>query len=424
MSSVLRLPGAGLTGGRRFLVARWLDVSGWVREITASPRARTAPVTDVVSATAWLLVLAAPASLVAGLAWGWIELVLAGVFLVVLMLVAVVFVLGGYQLEATLDLTRDRVVVGERAHGRVVVRNAASRRSLPGMIELPVGGGRADFDIPSLKAGDELEDLFAVPTTRRAVLPVGPVRAVRADPLQLLRRDQDLTEEQTLYVHPRTTRIQGSAAGLVRDLEGETVRVLTDSDVAFHALRSYVPGDDRRYIHWKTSARTGQLMVRQFEQTRRSHLLVVLSTRADEYASTEEFETAVSVTGSLGVPVLGDRQQLTVSSSQTRLQAPSPRQLLDRLSGIDFERGPRLAAATRSISRDVTDASVAILVFGSLVSAADMRRARAHLPLDVRCIAIKVDHGRDTSVGALGDLDVISLAVLDDLGAVIRRVSA
>ena len=83
----------------------------------------------------------------------------------------------------------------------------------------------------------------------------------------------------------------------MRDLEGRTVPKVSDNDVSFHALRGYVAGDDRRHIHWKSSAKTGTLMVRQFEETRRSHLLTMVSSRLEDYASDEQFELAISVAG-------------------------------------------------------------------------------------------------------------------------------
>ena len=47
--------------------------------------------------------------------------------------------------------------------------------------------------------------------------------------------------------------------------------------VEFAAHREYVPGDDRRFIHWKSTARSGTLQVREFLQTRRSLVAVVLA---------------------------------------------------------------------------------------------------------------------------------------------------
>lgn len=417
--------GRRVVGLRRRAVGAALDLADLFRERTSGLRTRVRPVTEVVSPAAWVLGVVAIAAGIAAVRLDWTELWVGAWFAVAICLIAVVFVLGTHQLAANLDLSRDRVVVGERANGRLLVANRSRRRTLPATIELPVGTGRADFDLPSLAPLGEHEDLFAIPTARRAVLTVGPITSVRSDPLGLLRRAQHLAESQLLYVHPRTVRIDGSAAGMIRDLEGQTIRKLTDSDVSFHALRGYVPGDDRRYIHWKTSARTGTLMVRQFEETRRSHLLVALSTRLDDYASAEEFETAVSVAGSLGVQTLADGQTLSVATSTRQLRTVTPTNLLDQLSGVDFERqSPRLSEVVRRLAREVSGASVAMIVCGSIVEAAEIRRARRHLPIDIRTIVVRSEPDSDTTIRPLGDLHVVSLGQLDDLPGTVRRLSA
>ena len=132
------------------------------------------------------------------------------------------------------------------------------------------------------QADAEREELFQVPTHRRAVIIAGPARSVRGDQLGLLRRSVEWSEPVELFVHPKTVRLHATAAGLVRDLEGQVSNRITNNDLAFHALRPYVPGDDRRYVHWRTSARIGQLMVRQFQETRRSQIVLALTTRQVE----------------------------------------------------------------------------------------------------------------------------------------------
>src|SRR5690606_28461890 len=130
------------------------------------------------------------------------------------------------------------------AVGRLEVRNTSARRLLPAQIELPVGRGAADFHLPSLGPNAVHEDVFAVPTTRRAVVVVGPVRSVRGDPLGLLRRRVTWTDPVDLYVHPELVSLAGAASGVLRDLEGQATRIVSDSDMSFHALRDYVAGDD------------------------------------------------------------------------------------------------------------------------------------------------------------------------------------
>ena len=135
-------------------------------------------------------------------------------------------------------------------------------------------------------------------------------------------------------MHPRTVRLQGAATGVLRDLEGQPTRDLSSNDVSFHALRGYVPGDDRRYVHWRTSARTGVLMVRQFEETRRTHLAVALAADPAEYATTDEFEVAVSVAASLGAQALREERPVSVCVGGRLLTGTTGRRLLDAFAGV------------------------------------------------------------------------------------------
>ena len=90
--------------------------------------------------------------------------------------------------------------------------------------------------------------------------------------------------DEQVFVHPRTVRPSGALPGFVRDLEGEESTRRAASDLSFHTLREYVPGDDRRFIHWKSTARNGTLQVREFRETHRSLVAVVVSgNRGDFY---------------------------------------------------------------------------------------------------------------------------------------------
>ncbi|TPX00809.1 DUF58 domain-containing protein, partial [Schumannella luteola] len=179
--------------------------------------------------------------------------------------------------------------------------NSGGRRMLGTVMEVPVGESIVELALPGLRRSTAHTQDFGIPTDRRGVIAVGPVRTVRGDPLGLVRRELSWTDRLELVVHPRTVSVPSTSTGLIRDLEGAPTRDLTASDVSFHALREYQSGDDRRYIHWKSTAKTGTYMVRQFEQTRRSHLVVSLSLATHDFASEAEFELAVSVAGSLGV---------------------------------------------------------------------------------------------------------------------------
>lgn len=425
-------PRSWVAGPRRTLTAlnrRRRAVVGGLRDgvaqRTARLRAAVRPVTETMTEAGWAVALLTVVLLVAGRALHWREMVVAGAFLGILLLIAVVFVVGRQPLAARLDLARDRVIVGERANGYLTLSNPSGRRSRPLVVEFPVGTGRAAFELPALAPGAVHEELFAIPTAHRAVLDVGPVTAVRADPLGLLRRERHLSHMDTLYVHPKTLRVEGSAAGLVRDLEGRTVPKVSDNDVSFHALRGYVAGDDRRHIHWKSSAKTGTLMVRQFEETRRSHLLTMVSSRLEDYASDDEFEMAISVAGSLGTQALADGQQLSAVASHASLPSAGAQRFLDGLSGLTYDwKAKHLVDVTRHLSLDELAASVIVLCVGSGVSITELRRARQYLPVDTRVIAMRCLVGQEPSVRWLGDLAVATVGRLEELGVAVRRVAA
>lgn len=402
-----------------------------VRRVVAPAAERARPVLDrvrpvlaVVQPAGWVALSVGIVSWWAGRRFGWFELVVVAIACLVALAIAVVFVVGRSEYRIRLELTRHRVVVGSRAVGRVEVLNTAGRAQLPSEIELPVGTSGATFGLPRLAAGETHEELFTVPTARRAVIRVGPVRSVRGDGLGLLRREKEWTQSLELFVHPRTVALHGAVSGFLKDLEGKPTRDLSPSDVSFHALREYAPGDDRRHVHWKTTARTGRLMVRQFEETRRSHLVVVLSTAAADYDDPEEFELAVSVAGSLGVQALREERDVTVLVQGQTFRGQTGGRLLDELTRLELApRGARLAELSREVGEQVPDASAAVLLYGATVPHALVHLAGTRLPIDVRSLAVRAVPGAPVQRRALADLTTLDLGRLEDLPSAMRRVS-
>ncbi|MBB2921415.1 DUF58 domain-containing protein [Cellulomonas cellasea] len=376
-----------------------------------------------VSGAGWAAAVAAVVGLVLGRVLGWVEAAVGGAALAGLVVVALLMTVGRERFAVDLDLADRRVRVGERAVGRLAVRNVARRRSLPARIELPVGAGAADLALPSLGPGVEHDDIFAIPTSRRAVVVVGPVRSVRGDPLGLARRRVRWTEPVELYVHPELVSLAGASAGLLRDLEGQSTRDLSDSDLSFHALRDYVAGDDRRYIHWRTTARRGALMVKQFEDTRRTQTALALSTDPRDYADDDEFELAVSTVASLGVQTLREERDLAVLVGGGRLRVETPPLLLDDCAGVQLTiGGTGMSALGRRVARDAPEASVAVLVTGSVPSAGDLRAGARHVPVGTRTVVMRCTAGEEVQVRTQGSLSLATLGTLDDLPRVLRRV--
>lgn len=386
---------------------------------------RIRPVLEVITPLGRVLLLLVLLGWVLGLALGWQESMVAALMGTLLLVLAIAFILGTSNYAVRLDLNRTRVAVGDRAVGGIEVVNAAGRELGASSMELPVGRAVARFRVPRLAAGETHQDLFTIPTARRTVLLVGPVRTVRQDPFGLLRRAVRWTGEVELFVHPVTTALDGASAGFLRDLEGVPTRDLTSSDVSFHALREYVPGDDLRHVHWKSTARTGTMMVRQFEETRRSHIAIALSTAAADYADPADFELAVSVAASIGRQALAEQRQLDLLTQTGPLRTDAGRRMLDDLTRVEVREGRTgLPALSRSTADAVPNASVAFLITGTGTTAADLRAAAAHVPLGVRAFAIRCGGSLETGRAGIGELSVLSLGKLDELGLLLRKAAA
>ncbi|MGO2360513.1 MAG: DUF58 domain-containing protein [Brachybacterium tyrofermentans] len=407
----------------RSRTVRSSDTSGGPSRRSCRWSRRVGPVLDLVSPIGWAVLAGAVGCWSLGMLLHVTELNVIALALTVMLVVAVLFVLGRATSAVTLDLQTDRVVAGTRAVGRIEVANPSGRSILPTRIELAVGSAATHFPVPRLAPAGTHEELFAVPTTRRALLVIGPVRSIRDDPLSLVRRQVTWVREQDLFVHPRTVRLDGASSGLLRDLEGTPSAELYSSDIAFHALREYTPGDDRRHVHWRTTARTGTLMVRQFEETRRSHVVVALGNLAAHYERAEEFELAVSVAASIAAQTHREEKELTSFTVDARQRTRTHRHLMDDFTLVgQLENRVPFHALGQKAAELAPGASVVMMVIGPLTTASELNTAAHKLPVGVRAVAIRCAEGAEMRRSAIGGLDVVTVGSLDTLPRALRAV--
>ena len=83
---------------------------------------------------------------------------------------------------------------------------------------------------------------------------------------------------------------------------------------SFRGLREYVAGDDLRHVHWRSSARTGELVVRQDEQPRPRATAVVLDLRRTAHAGLS-LERAVSVAASVMLAARRSGQEMVLAAT-------------------------------------------------------------------------------------------------------------
>ena len=390
--------------------------------LTLWQRVRSIGFVAMVTPLGWATLVIGGVSAIIGWSHGWLEFRGLTFLALVLFVVAVLLTLRRPAHDVLLELHQPRVPAGEPGLGRVLVHGRPGGTPAA-TVELPVGKAVARFRVASLGENDEHEELFSIPTRHRGVIPVGPVRTVQADPVGLIRRTRVFSEPMELFVHPRMVPVEVAAIGFLKDVEGITTANLSSSDVSFHALRDYVPGDDRRSVHWRATAHTGRLMVRQFEETMRAHLLLVLSNLRSDYATEDDFETAVSVAASLAVAALREERQVTLYTFEGLVAFPNTMGLLDELCRVKLiDESPALSQVVLRAGHDTPGASVAAFITGD-TDPTGLRAAQLTLPPQIRTFALRVRAGMEMARRQLGDLTVMDVPCLDQLSMVMRSIT-
>ncbi len=282
----------------------------------------------------WVTIAGAVLFYFLGRQLGWIEFMAVACGLGLVLLIAVPFVVGGDPLSLSREVEPERVEVGGVATSVLTIENDGKRPSAPRTVDDTIGSTVRSIDVPALAPGDRAQAVSSLPTGTRGILKVGPAIIGKVDPLGLLRRDLGRSEVAELKVHPRFVALAPLRSGFVKDLEGPTFDNSPAGDIAFHAVREYVPGDDVRHIHWMSTARAGTLMVRHYVDNRRPYLAAVVD--PDPVAMTADlFERALEAAASLTVSAAVDGRPIAVWVGEQEVQtvrAPATEQVaLERM---------------------------------------------------------------------------------------------
>ncbi len=160
---------------------------------------------------------------------------------------------------------------------------------------------------PYVPAGQSRKGVYRGRLTRRGRYRLGPLRLSTRFPFGLFRRTITVGQTDTLMVYPRTGRLtrrwaarhHESFAGTRRreqrhGLEGD-----------LYGTRQWRSGDSRRWIHWRSTARAGKLVVRQFEQPRNREIAVLVDLWQPQRPAPEDLEN-VELAVSFAATVLAD----------------------------------------------------------------------------------------------------------------------
>ncbi|MFJ3978986.1 DUF58 domain-containing protein [Streptomyces sp. NPDC090021] len=216
-----------------------------------------------------------------------------------------------HRVSGSRRLSPGRVPAG--AEARVQLRMDNVSRLPTGLLMLQdrvpyVLGPRPRFVLDRVEPGGRREVSYRVRSDLRGRYPLGPLQLRLTDPFGLVELTRSFSTYDTLTVIPRTeplppVRLTGESNGY-GDGSRRSLALAGDDDVI---PRGYRRGDDLRRVHWRSTARYGELMVRREEQPQRSRATVLLDTRRlafDGAGPDSAFEWAVSAAASSLVHVL------------------------------------------------------------------------------------------------------------------------
>ncbi|MET9169639.1 DUF58 domain-containing protein [Streptomyces misionensis] len=240
------------------------------------------------------------------------DLLRVGLLLAVLPLIcAAVLYRTRYRVSGTRRLSPARVPTGGEA--RVLLRMDNVSRLPTGLLMLQdrvpyVLGPRPRFVLDRVEPGGRREVSYRVRSDLRGRYPLGPLQLRLTDPFGMCELTRSFSAFDTLTVIPRVTpldpaRFGGEARGYGEGRQ-RALALAGEDDVI---PRGYRYGDDLRRVHWRSTARYGELMVRREEQPRRARCTVLLDTRGGAYEGAgpdSAFEWAVAGAASVLVHLL------------------------------------------------------------------------------------------------------------------------
>ena len=234
----------------------------------------------VVTRQGWFVIFGSVLAIVAARLLGSIELFVLGVIGIGLVLVAVILVrMRRLELEVARAVTPPRVHAGAPSQVTLSVVNRGTHRTPVVRVSDPVTGTRgANLLVAPLPPDVPARAAYRLPTERRGIVEIGPMEVQVTDPFGLSIATIAAAGRERLTVYPPVHRLPSlpSTGGADPHAGLEHHRTLSRGGEDFYALRPYVVGDELRRVHWPSSARHDELLVRQDELPWQGRMTVVV----------------------------------------------------------------------------------------------------------------------------------------------------
>ncbi len=351
------------------------------------------------------LLAAGVTAVLCGLLLGEVDLVRAGVLAAAVPCVAALVVQRSrVRIANRREVEPAKASAGDAVTVHLVITNRSLLRTGTLMLEDQLPDrlvGRARFVLDPLGSHEARTVSYRMPGLGRGRYRVGPLRIRLSDPFRMIDLTRSFTATSEFVVAPvvdQLPAIEPPRSDDLGDVSGSHSIGTHGADD--QSTREYRTGDDLRKIHWRSSARTGALMVRQEERPWRGQSTVLLDLRGGAHESrstrrpadasdrladgvdpraTSSLEWAVSAAASIGshVVVRGRELSLLADPGTDRHRFGDTTALTSHLAGVRELPHPDLtpmAAAIRTAARD----SSLVAVLGRLDPASLRTLADAH----------------------------------------------
>lgn len=291
---------------------------------------------------------------------------------------ATALLVGGATLYVRLlqpNVSIDRVLHPRRVHAQGQSRADLFLRNV-GARSTPVLGIRDSFDhgtrsarflAAPLQSGDVARAAYRLPTDRRGIYDIGPLEVRVTDAFGFASSTRMAAGTTQLTVLPRVDVISALPRTVGDDPHAGATRAssVLGGGEDFYALRAYVQGDDLRKVHWPSTARLDELMIRQDEMPWQARATVLLDLRRSVHDA-ETLESAVSAAASIFEACRRSKSLIRlVTTDGTDSGFASGEQhaeaVLEHLATVEVTRGERLSLAASALRRSANGGALAVV---------------------------------------------------------------
>ncbi len=288
-----------------------------------------------------------------------------------------------YRIRCSRQLSPARVPAGSSTAVSLRLQNVS--RLPTGLLLAEDGlpyplGSQPRFVLDRVEQNGERALSYLIQSATRGKFTVGPLQVRVADAFGLVELTRSFATTSTLVVTPQIITLPSSPlAGSWRGEGGGRTRTSDAAGEEDVIPRPYRDGDGLRRVHWRSTARHGELMVRREEQRWRNRAVLLLDTRSRSHSGTgagSSFEFAASAAASIGVHLArtGIAGQLVTDAGPVGTAGPFEDVLLDALAVIKQSRGTEL---TRGLDLLREGTGGLLVVVAGRMSVAEARKLAA-----------------------------------------------